>query len=1561
MWNTAYGIGRHWFIAVLLTVFALAPLGAYAQTSDIATLIAQLQAQIAALQAQINALQTQQSDSTPFCYTFNTNLRIGDSGEGVVALSTALGMQGFSAGMEEKGIFGETIASAVTGFQEKYRDEILTPVGLKYGNGFVGKNTRAKLNQLYGCNVTPIPIPANQPPVVSGVSGPTQLTVNQQGTWTVKAYDPEQGSLSYTVDWGDNTPYSSGGGGTSATAPSVSQSASFTHSYANAGTYNVAFVVTDVAGLSAKTSISVNVGGVTTQDIQVIYPNGGETLVRGGKDVITWNPGIFPASMVFNIDLVPQQQIVCIQAPCPMIPIIASYPLGRNIVGDKSTDKQIFAWIVGNSLDNRYIPDGTYKIQVCQIDGGRCDLSDSYFKITSQPAQSSIKVISPNGGETLQRGSGYSITWTPPPTILIYPSPVTTFDVSLVPYQAPCSPGLACIQSIPMPYTIVKDYYNKELGNGIYPWIVGNIQEANRIVNDGAYYIQVCQSGTSICDKSDSYFKITTSQTQPSITVLSPNGGEQWQLNSSHVILWTPYDAQTNINTYPTVQAYIDKMVNGAFVEVGKVLPGGKASIHWQGEINQYGQYPSPGDYYIRLVNSNTGTSDRSDQPFKLVAQGTVKADLKINGSDGPINVASDGKPIVMTASWSSNADTCILSNNTVPPDDTSGQRQLSNLPSVGSTLINVFPNLNSYNLPINLWCTAKVPEGQASDNVEVSASNIGSFVSINMPNGGEQINLNASSNISVSHTADITRISLVLYKNDASFRYIIADLPVNPQTTGTSYMWTPSKMLSSTEVGINYKVYVIAYKNSGGTVTDISDAPFSIVAATTQQPSITITATSGSASSQSALNIKVGDSITISGAPQNLGSGFTRAFFFDPIFNDSCSNNGASDSVWTMQCTAKQTGTSNFYITIYQNGQTYRSNIIAVTVMTQQPTTTVPCNYSGRVGVGQFVGCVWKTVGDTDPKTADDGISAGDAPVANTMNFSWPYPNDPPINQYAGNDKYSARWKGNFVFKSGTYRFTGGADDGIRVRVNGITKIDQWSRGEYREASFDTAFVTQQTVNIEVDYFEHIGSGAVKLAWAPVSVSSTPAITVLSPNGGEQWVVGNTYPVRWTSNNLPTGTTVWIYLQQSGYTRATMAVDTSASNGTYNWTIPFSVALGGGYQVYVTSAANVWDLSDAPFSVVAATTQQPSITVLSPNGGEVWQFGTPYDITWTSQGVTTAYVALWFADGGVCKLAEVPANYGKRTVTISENMQCSNIPSNVAAGSYRILITSDAADPHLGRDDSDAPFSIVAQQIAAKPDIIISNVTFSPTSPKVNDLITTNMTVANNSAVAITTPFVINVQGTTAIVDSLGAWASKAVTVSNAFTFANPGTYSLNFPIDIWNSVDESNENNNTFTTALTFSSPTLQPSITTQQTSQVSLDINGDGAVDRYDANTLANIIFGSMVCSSSKNCDLNLDGTVNALDILKYSFINIGRDLNSDGVINMSDAELLANVILRTITCPVGKNCDINGSGSVSIFDLVSTATTASSSTVLSASVYQAMLNQLAEIQRLLDLLR
>ncbi|TSC82762.1 MAG: Uncharacterized protein G01um101420_120 [Parcubacteria group bacterium Gr01-1014_20] len=102
--------------------------------------------------------------------------------------------------------------------------------------------------------------PNNLPPVVSGVSGPTTLKVSEMGTWTVKAYDPENGSLSYSVIWGDE-PTANNYLGAAPKALSVQNTATFTHSYSNGGTYTPIFYVTDDKGQQAKTSMSVVVGG----------------------------------------------------------------------------------------------------------------------------------------------------------------------------------------------------------------------------------------------------------------------------------------------------------------------------------------------------------------------------------------------------------------------------------------------------------------------------------------------------------------------------------------------------------------------------------------------------------------------------------------------------------------------------------------------------------------------------------------------------------------------------------------------------------------------------------------------------------------------------------------------------------------------------------------------------------------------------------------------------------------------------------------------------------------------------------------------------------------------------------------------------------------------------------------------------------------------------------------------------------------------------------------------------------------------------------------------------
>ncbi len=113
---------------------------------------------------------------------------------------------------------------------------------------------------------------SNRPPVISGGSFPTTLTVGQTGTWTVNASDPENGSLSYGVNWGDSNqctyPYACAGVSASA---SVQQTSTFTHSYANPGTYTITFVVTDTGGLTAQTSTTVQVGNNQTAAPTISY------------------------------------------------------------------------------------------------------------------------------------------------------------------------------------------------------------------------------------------------------------------------------------------------------------------------------------------------------------------------------------------------------------------------------------------------------------------------------------------------------------------------------------------------------------------------------------------------------------------------------------------------------------------------------------------------------------------------------------------------------------------------------------------------------------------------------------------------------------------------------------------------------------------------------------------------------------------------------------------------------------------------------------------------------------------------------------------------------------------------------------------------------------------------------------------------------------------------------------------------------------------------------------------------------------------------------------------
>jgi len=172
----------------------------FAQTTAPST--ASLQATLQSLLAQLQALELQASGKTTagsgsgstgggsgnggsgsatWCYTFNSNLSIGMSGAAVTALQTALQKDGETVTIT--GTFDDQTAAAVTGFQEKYAAEILTPAGLTNGTGYAGKATRAELNTLFGCSTgTPITGPVSPTPCViapgSNITCPITPTAN---------------------------------------------------------------------------------------------------------------------------------------------------------------------------------------------------------------------------------------------------------------------------------------------------------------------------------------------------------------------------------------------------------------------------------------------------------------------------------------------------------------------------------------------------------------------------------------------------------------------------------------------------------------------------------------------------------------------------------------------------------------------------------------------------------------------------------------------------------------------------------------------------------------------------------------------------------------------------------------------------------------------------------------------------------------------------------------------------------------------------------------------------------------------------------------------------------------------------------------------------------------------------------------------------------------------------------------------------------------------------------------------------------------------------------------
>src|SRR3989344_4770750 len=164
---------------------------------------------------------------------------------------------------------------------------------------------------------------------------------------------------------------------------------------------------------------------------------------------------------------------------------------------------------------------------------------------------------------------------------------------------------------------------------------------------------------------------------------------------------------------------------------------------------------------------------------------------------------------------------------------------------------------------------------------------------------------------------------------------------------------------------------------------------------------------------------------------------------------------------------------------------------------------------------------------------------------------------------------------------------------------------------------------------------------------------SVTPFITVLSPNGGEKWIMGESQTVKWTGSN---GTRVNITLLNIDKTKEVYGLAGSIVNdGNELIKVPYDLPAGQYYLrvscVEKCSPEGSFDDSNAPFSIVALASTSVDLKVNGSDTPSAIPYGSVFTASWISTGATycTGYgVDIVTVDGGVWTSGNYPASGSK-------------------------------------------------------------------------------------------------------------------------------------------------------------------------------------------------------------------------------------------------------------------------------------------------------------------------
>ena len=109
------------------------------------------------------------------------------------------------------------------------------------------------------------------------------------------------------------------------------------------------------------------------------------------------------------------------------------------------------------------------------------------------------------------------------------------------------------------------------------------------------------------------------------------------------------------------------------------------------------------------------------------------------------------------------------------------------------------------------------------------------------------------------------------------------------------------------------------------------------------------------------------------------------------------------------------------------------------------------------------------------------------------------------------GPNNFSARWTGSFAFaNTATYTFSGAADDGIRVWVDGAPVVDAWRDQPSSTAFTASRLVTAGTHTVTAEFYNATGPPVASLNWSAGGTDAPPVPQISTPVAGTTWKVGD-------------------------------------------------------------------------------------------------------------------------------------------------------------------------------------------------------------------------------------------------------------------------------------------------------------------------------------------------------------------------------------------------------------------------------------------------------------------